>query len=193
MGLVIEDGKGSGRSAEVNSENRLKTVAENHSLQYHVSSNNAQAYQVQGIDTGITAKTQTILHVKNDSNTKDMVLTYIRMQPVCTGTVPAVGIYFEVGVGETIASGGTVITPVNMNQSSGNTADVVATGIDPTMGGIFTVVDTQYVESNGKEIAYNKEGTIVLGKGDTCSVRLTTTGTGEAKARISFLMIDKEE
>ena len=191
MGIQIEDGKGSGKIAAVNSENRLTVVSETHSLQYHISRTYGHAYQVQSIDTGITAKTQTILHLKNISNTQDLIITYIRMQPVVTGTVPVIGTYFEIGVGATLTSGGSTVTPINMNQSSGNVAPVIATGVDPTMGGTFTVIDKQYIESNGKEIVYNKEGSFILGSNDTMGIRFTTGGTGETKARVSFLMVDR--
>ncbi len=190
---MLEDGKGSGRSVGVNPDNKLQTEAETHSLQHSTSEQKGQAYQAQSIDSGVTAKTQTLLHIRNDDDDRNMVITYIRMQQVTTGTIPASGIYFEVGVGDTVSSGGTATTPVNMNQGSGNLATVTATGVDPTMAGTFTAIDTQYVSGNGTETVYNKEGTIILGKNDTLSIRLTTTETGVAKARISFLMIDKLE
>jgi len=189
VAMQIEDGKGTGNIAEVRN-NKLEVDAISKTIQHDESFENGNAYQVQSIDTGITAKTQTVLHVKNTSSTQHMVITYVRMQAVSTGTVPAVGIYWEVGTGGTVTSGGTATTATNMNGTSGKVAPVTATGIDPTMGGTFTAIDRQYIQSNGQELTYNKEGTIVLGLGNTFEIRLTTTGTGEAKSRISFFMRD---
>lgn len=192
MGLQIEDGTGTGRQAAVNSENNLLVSAVSASIQHHVSEAHGKAFQVQAIDSGITAKTQTILHLKNNSSTSDIVVTYVRLQAITTATLPEAGTYFEIGFDDDVASGGAELTSVNTNRNSGHTADSLATGGDPVMSDTMVVSDTQYVEGNGKEITYNKEGTFILGKNHTLSIRFTTTGTGVAKARISYLMIDKE-
>jgi len=189
MGLILEDGLGSGRSVGVTSENQLNTVSESHELQHHVSLKNERAFQVISVDTGITAKTQTILHIKNDDSTRLLIVSFIRMQAITnTASKPVVGEYFEMGFGRTVSSGGTAATPVNMNASSGNTASVTATGIDPTMAGTFTAIDRWYNEGNGM-IVYNKQGSLILGLNDTFEVRLLSAGTGEAYCRMTFMMI----
>ena len=182
-----------GRVVAVTSEFQLKTVSENHELQHHNAWEEGQTYQVLSVDTGITAKTQTILHIKNTDSSRLLVVSFIRMQGVgLSATLPGTGDYFQLGLHETVASGGTVTTAVNTNAQSGNSADVVATGVDPTMGGSFTEIDRQYIKADGDEYSFNKHGSIILGFEDTVSVRLVSSGTGTAKARITFMMIQKD-
>ena len=189
MGLQIESGDGSGKTAYVDSENQIRTVTESHELQHHVSRTAGRAFQVISVDTGITATTQTIMHIKNDDPNRILVISFIRMQAITdTASKPVVGEYFEMGLGRTVSSGGTAATPVNMNASSGNTASVTCTGIAPTMTGTFTLIDRWYNEGNG-EFTYNKQGSIILGLNNTFEVRLLSAGTGEAKCRVTFMMI----
>jgi len=189
MAEMIKDGTGTGLMARVTDENALKTVTESHELQHHISRDSGLTFQALSVDTGITAKTQTVMHLKNDDPARILVISFIRMQAVTnTASKPVVGEYFEVGLGRTVASGGTTTTPVNMNSSSGNTASVTATGIDPTMTGTFTAIDRWYNEGNG-ELVYNKQGSIILGLNDTFEVRLVSAGTGESKCRVTFMMI----
>ena len=187
--MLIEDGQGKGFVAGVTDENQLKVLAENHELQHHESIVSGQVYQAQSIDTGITAKTQTLLHLKNNYPARLLVITFIRFQAITnTASKPVVGEYFETGFGRTISSGGTATTPVNMNSTSGNVASVTATGIDPTMTGTFTTVDRVYHKASGDEYVYNKQGSIILGLNDTFEVRFLSAGTGESKCRITFML-----
>ena len=64
-------------------------------------------------------------------------------------------------------------------------------GVDPTMDDTFTQIDKWYNESNNEK-TYDKQGSIILGLNDTFSVRLTSTGTGEAVCRVTFMMMDKD-
>jgi len=189
MGLIIEDGLGSGRTVGIDTDNQLQTVTESHELQHHVSRKDGRSFQVLSVDTGITAKTQTVMHIKNDDAARLLVVSFIRVQAITnTASKPVVGEYFEMGFGRTVGSGGTAATPVNMNASSGNTASVTVTGIDPTMAGTFTAIDRWYNEGNGM-LTYNKQGSLILGLNDTFEVRLLSAGTGEAFCRITFMMI----
>lgn len=177
--------------AGVTSEHQLKVQAESHSMQHHISWVNEEVYQAISTDTGITAKTQTLLHIKNTSSTKNLVISFVRMQCVTnTASKPVVGEYFQLGLGEIVASGGTETTPVNMNTLSGKVAEATCTGIDPTMSGTFTEIDKYYDTSNEEHI-HNKQGSIILGLNDTFSVRFVSAGTGEAVARATFMMINK--
>ena len=69
MGIQIEDGLGKGIVTGVTASNQLLTQSESQELQHYESLINEQAYQVISVDTGITAATQTILHVRNDEIT----------------------------------------------------------------------------------------------------------------------------
>lgn len=189
-GFQIEDGTGSGRLLGITEENQIKTRAETHSLQHHISRSTKQAYQALSIDTGITAKTQTLLHLKNTDATRLLVISFIRFQAITsTASKPVVGEYFELGFGRTVSSGGTTTIPVNLNKTSGNVASVTATGIDPTMAGSFVAFDRIYHKASGEEYVFNKQGSIILGLNNTVEVRFVAAGTGEAKCRITFFMM----
>lgn len=193
MGFEIEGS--TGLPLDITTEYQAKVRAENHELQHHISWASGEVYQAMGIDTGITAQTQTILHLKNTSSTHLMVLSFLRIQAITnTASKPVVGEYFQFGFDDTVTSGGTVITPTNMNNAdlSGNTADAVVTGsTDPTMAGTFVEIDRWNNEGNNEHI-YNKAGSIILGRNRTFSVRFVTTGTGEARARATFSMMAKD-
>lgn len=183
---------GDGTLLGITKEHQIKARSESHELQHHVSWFAEEAYQAISVDTGITAATQTLLHIKNTSATKNLVLSFVRMQAITnTASKPVVGEYFEMGLGRTVDSGGTVVTPVNVNALSGKVADAVLTGIDPTMAGTFTAIDRWYNESNNEQ-TYNKHGSIILGLNDTFEVRLVSAGTGEAVVRATFMMLDKD-
>lgn len=178
-----------GLIAGVTKEHQLLGRVESHELQHHISINSGDAYQVISTDTGITAKTQTIMHLKNTSATKLCVITFIRLFAITnTGSKPVVGEYWELGLGRTVSADGTAATPVNMNSTSGRTAPVTCTGIDPTMAGTFNAIDKFY--NANAEVVYNKQGSIILGLNDTFEARLLSAGTGEATARVTFMMMD---
>lgn len=196
MAFHIEDGTGSGRKVAVTSEFQLKTQAETQQLQHHISRNTGQVYQTVGRETAIAAATQTILHLKNTSTTKNMVITFMRMQLVgeAGGTaVPDPATYFQIGFGRTYSSGGTAVTPVNVNTNSGNVAAITAYDNSPVMAGTFTEIDAWYPDGSAMQI-FNKQGSVILGFNDTIEVRLVTDHTsGLAYARLTSMFIDKEE
>lgn len=187
---MIRDGTGSGFLLEVTDENQIKVVSESHSLQHHVSRHFGQTYQALSIDTGITAQTQTLLHLKNTDADRALVISFIRMQAITdTANKPVAGEFFEMGFDRTVASGGTTTVPVNMNKKLNNVAKVTATGIDPTMTGTFAAIDRIYNKASGEEYVFNKEGSIILGLNNTFEVRFVSGGVGEAKCRITFAML----
>ena len=190
MGIQIEDGTGTGLTVAVNGKNEMRVRSTNHPLQHAISEDDGQAYQVVGDFASINNSTHTVLHIKNTSTTKNLYITYMRLQTIdlAGGTAPPdSGTYWQIGTGRTVSSGGTAVTPVNVNFSSGNTADATCTDDNPTMAGTFTEIDRWYPEGEADWITYNKEAAVVLGKDDTLEIRITSTATsGEAYARISF-------
>jgi hypothetical protein len=76
-----------------------------------------------------------------------------------------------------------------MNQSSGKSAPVTSMDNNPTMTGTFTEVDRWYPETQGLENTYYKDGSIVMGVGESIEIRVTSDHTtGLAYARMSFIM-----
>lgn len=180
-----------GTTAKVSGDNQLFVVSENHELQHHVAWKKEDVYQVISTDTGITAKDQTILHIKNTSSTKNLVISFIRFTDMSSITTYAAGNYFAMGLDDTVSSGGTTVTPVNTNAQSGRVAEATCTGVDPTMGGTFVEIDRAYTVA-GDQLTYNKQGSIVLGLNDTFSIKFVSTGTGQATARVTFMMIEND-
>lgn len=192
MTFIITDGEGSGHTAGITKENQLKTLAVTHSIQHHNSRTEGNSYQVIGDFAAINNATHTLLHVVNLSSTLDMVVTYLRLNVVdLTGgtALPSSSTFFQIGFDTTVSAGGSIVTPVNMNQSSGKSAPVTATDNNPAMAGTFTEVDRWYPESPGVENTYYKDGSIVMGVGESIEIRVTsdhTTGVGYC--RLSFIM-----
>lgn len=196
MGFVIEGPK-RGTAVKVTKDGDLATRAIVHELQHHHSRDNGQVYQVIGDDVTIASGTNILLHLRNDSSTHGLVVSYVRMQNVdlAGGTAPpSVNTYFQLGTGTTYVSGGTAVTPINTNRTSGNTANVTAYDNTPTISGTFIELDRWYPDGDGAEQTYNKHGSIILGKNDTLSIRLVTDNTsGTGYCRITFAMIELEE
>ena len=195
MAFIIEDGTGQGYKAGVNSENRLRTNSVVEELQHHYSKTEGQVYQIQGSETAVGATTQTILHIKNTSTTRLFVISYIRVQLIgeAGGTaLPVPATSFEIGFNQTYTSGGTAVTPVNMNAASGNAADLICYDNSPVVGGTFEGFDTWYPDGSTM-MTYSKHGSIALGFNDTVSCRLTTDHTsGLAYCRMTGVFIPDE-
>jgi len=182
-----------GTIAGVTSEGQLKVVSENHELQHHISWHNEDVYQCLAIDTSITATTDQVLHLKNTSSTKKLVISYIRCQAVSDITAAEVTEYWSLHVNDTVASGGSAGVVTNMNLSSGKVAEVTATIADPSMDGVGVEIDRYYPKQAGDEVVYNKSGSIILGLNDTFHISFTSgASAGHAKARVTFMMIDND-
>lgn len=179
-----------GKIAGVTSEHQLQVEAEVHELQHHISRSTGQAYQVRGETDTLTAATIPVLHLRNDDPDRALVISFIRSGVVATNaSLPAIAEYFALGFNTTI-SGGTAVTPVNMNRKSGSDALVTATTSTPTSAGTFVEFDRWYPNSNGDRESYNKQGSIILGLNDTIEIRHISTGTaGVSWARITFMMM----
>ncbi len=189
MPIQLLDGTGQGNVAKVNDENELEVRAITEPLQSHRSKVFGDSYQVIGDFASLNNSTHTVLHIVNTSTTKSMIVTYMRMQIIgAAGGNFNANTYFQIGRDRTVSSGGTAVTPVNVNFDSGNTADATCTDNNPTMTGTFLEIDRWYPEGNGKMVTFNKEGSVILGLNDTLEIRCVTDHTsGTAYARVSFI------
>lgn len=189
--MKIESGEGYPHELGVTENHQARVVAENQELQHYIALHDEQVFQVIANDDGITAKTQTILHIKNTSTTHWLVVTFVRVQAITdTASKPVAGEYWQLGGKDTVSSGGSVITPDNTVINSGETADAVITGNDPTMSGDFTEMDRW--RNDNSEHAWNKQGSILLGLNATFEARFVSSGAGVATARITFMFVKKE-
>jgi len=136
--VLIEDGTGSGRTAKVDSENKLVVRATTETEIHHINREESEAYEVYfGISPNSSNpsvdSTQYFAYIKNTSN-DGLVIAEMR---VWVEQAEYIDIYFNT-IGSPI--GTTDITPVNMNLASGHTANGdFKQGLDITglSGGVF--------------------------------------------------------
>ncbi len=185
-----------GTPQTVDGDNNAHVLATNFSEQRFQSEVNGRAYQVWGISDDASGAEQPILFLRNtDTDDKVLIVTYIRCVALNLGTTGSFGptTYFTVGFDQTYGSAGTAVVPVNMNRSSGRTANVQAYSgastlvLAPTANA--AVSDRHYPKVSLEEHVWRKEGSVVLTQGQSITVSLVTDFTvGTCYARISFLM-----
>ncbi|KKM87174.1 hypothetical protein LCGC14_1271620 [marine sediment metagenome] len=188
---MIRDGTGKGYLVQVTSTNRLAVEAISKSLQHEISENKGQAYQVIGMAT-LASGTVISLHILNTSSTRNLVVTYIRHQIIdeSGGTaLPNASNYFRIAFNRTFSSGGSTVTPVNLNQGSGNEAEVTAYDTNPTLAGTAKEIDRWYTKAEADMNTFNKEGSIVIQPNHTMELAYIGDQTsGTLYTRLSFLM-----
>lgn len=194
MADTIRDGTGQGYLAKVNKDNQISVKSESESIQHTVSRNKQQAYQVIGTAT-LKNGTTNALHICNDASDKDLIVTYIRHQVIgqSGGTAfPNVSNYFKVSFGESYSTGGTEVTPVNVNKGSGNDADVTVYDNDPTLIGTATEIDRWYSKEEGDMNVLTKEGAVIIQPGRCMTLSYVGDQTaGTIYTRLSFLMKER--
>lgn len=188
-GFMIESGTGGTNLAGVTDENQLLTQSETHELQHHISIKKGQVYQVIGTHTLSVSGTLPILHIKNTDSIRNLLVSYTRVQFVGDGTIDE-DTYFQLGFGRIYSGGGTITTPVNMNTKSGNVADVVCYGDNPTLTGTFAEIDRWHPDKS--MMTFNKHGSLILGLSDTLEWRLVTDqSSGVAYSRVTMMMSEE--
>lgn len=190
MGFEVEIKNSSdGQIAGVTKAGQLLVESESHELQHDTAFKRENTYQVIG-EGNISSGSNTLIHLKNNDSARKIVISFIRTQLVTTAaTLPATTDYLEIGYGETVSSGGTVLTPINTTSDSGKTADITATQL-PTVTGTNRVLDKHYYTGAGDEQTYNKQGSMVLGLGETMTLDVEASAAGYAYVRVTFMMID---
>lgn len=189
MGLMIEDGMGSGHNAEV-SHNRLRVLSIAGSLTDHVSVDEGQVYTIIGAATPVVG-TATVLFIQNNDPTNLLFFDRIFVQVVGIATLPAAADFFELGFGRTFTSGGADTTPVNQNRTSTNIANgTFKTGTPAlVMAGTFVQSNKWFAQANG--VAFEqitpRADDIILGRSNTLEIRYNSAGAvGTAIATAKF-------
>jgi hypothetical protein len=189
--MIIEDGKGSGKKARVDAANRLVTNSRSESIQHYTSHEEENAYQVLNVVPLVPGEV-VAQHFYNNDPENEMILTYIRHQVIeSDATLPNDENYFSIAFGREYVSDGLEITPVNVFNGSGNEADVTVYCSNPTLSGTAVEIDRWYTKEVGDMNVFNKEGSVVIGTGQTIEFRYIGTGTGLLYTRVSFLMMPK--
>lgn len=166
--MIIDDGKGTGRKAEVNLKNQLETAAVIETEFLSVNSNDEKAfvwdYPAYNYSAG-----DTVMWLRNDS---DLNLHIHHIFLYCD-TTSVVTIHKPANVTEA----GTVIVGNNINLTSGLTAEASAIR-DETAGSIGPILMTEFIVANQTLTMFKEEGyELILGKNDIVAVDITTVGS----------------
>ncbi len=189
MSVSIIDGKGTGKVAHVDEENRIHSLAVTQEEMHHVSRADGQAYATNlGTTTAnaltITATTGALLLIRNDSSTDDLVIQTVRVGLSAAGTI----IWFRKNdtIG-TIADNNTE-TARNLNFASGNVADATVYAWDETNDGLGGLTAGQYLHLGYADLGtttYIINGAYHLGKNDNFVVG-SVLGTPEGNVSVEF-------
>ena len=200
MGLQIEDGTGSGQLVEV-SDNRLRAFAVNVSLTNHLSLEQANQTVFTVVGTAvIVSGTTVVLHVINNDPSDMLVIDRVAVQAIPSiisgpGSAPSSGTYFSLGYGRTVTSGGTVVTPINLNRTATKVANVTATSSNPNMTGTFVESHRWLVQGSGAafELITPASNDIILGRANTVEIQYNSTITSATMLTIfKFFMTTPE-
>ena len=168
--MILEDGKGSGHSVQVNAENQICTSAitqtlDNHSNIIHKTSYNAVfAVNPDGAD-------DCIFYLKNDDD-QNIIIEGIWLQ-----SSGAEEVYLKIGeTGTAVKTSGADITPVNLNVGSGNLADCTcysnagdgAVDITGLSGG--SIFQKYWITAAADTKFFNFEQDIILPKNKTFTI-----------------------
>ena len=182
--MRLEDGTGTGKQAKIDDQNRLFVKAVVVEQQHHISVYAQEAYQVSA-DIPIAASEKNLLLIKNTHDTKNMIITFMRVETIGAATAGTAA-YFNIKTGGTYTSGGTATVPTNMNVGSSVAAQgtfIDARGSAIVTGGTFTQIDRTYQNST----KYEKHGSIVLPKNSSLMIsHKGSTAAGQAYCRVSF-------
>lgn len=166
--MIIDDGKGSGRKAEVNKDNQLETFAviETEFLSVNINDEKAFVWNFPAYDYDAG---DTVMWLRNDSDEK----LHIHHIYLYSDTATVVELHNPANV----VAAGTPITASNINLTSGVTADSSAYQ-DETVSAQGDVLHTEYIAANGTISILKEEGyELILGKNDIIAIDLTTAGT----------------
>jgi len=160
--MFIED-PSSGDRASVTEENRLKTSAITFSSPHHINHQEGKAYAFP-ISVTPTGAGDCFAYITNTDD-DDMIVDAFNLYVPTTEKI-----IFKLGDAGT-ASGGSDVTPVNLNAGSGNLADVTAqTGADITgLSGGSAVAG--FTKKGGEDSRiYNLPPSLIIPKNKTLSI-----------------------
>jgi len=173
----IDDG-GKNGSVTVSNTQRLDVSSRIASRQYYESRDEGQVYTVISVDATAVANEESI-YVQNTSTSKDMVIDKII---ISTDTASLWRIKFVTGT----ATGSSVLTPVNLNKGSSNSAQATCRG-DGAVGNITDDGDIGLIRveaASHDEIDFNEA--LRLGQDDAIAVECETNAAVEIVVQFHF-------
>lgn len=189
--MRITSGIGNGVEAGVDHNNRLMTESSTRSAQARVSIEDGKAFQVESAQVAVGTSKQTVLLLKNNSKSEKMIITYMRVMSAGVAAWNAAA-FFSIHLGGDYVSGGTAVTPINVNTASGNEPlDMVY--YDGTVAVVTSgTLDQIDMHHCANEMAtYSKEGSVVIAPGGMLTIQhIGSTVAGTAYARVSFYLTE---
>jgi hypothetical protein len=176
---MIKDGTGAGFLAEVTAQNRLSVTAVTETENKDINERTGGSYLLY-IDITPTGALDNCLYMKNTS-ADNMFINWYR---VWSGTnADAIDIYRNM-VGT--PAGTTIVTPVNMNFGSNDSATGdFYEGVDITGLSGGNLLDRLRLSGDGKDVVDGYPGDIIVPRGSNISFQ-AVTGTFPLEITISF-------
>jgi len=187
-GIQIEDGKGSGNRAEVDSEGKLYVKSVSETQESHIAHDTGRTFFLSSGASNHVTHTATaaggyLLYLKNNSTTHKL---YVEKIMLVTGTAAESFAVMKKPTLGTI-SNHNVMTPVNTNFGSGNVADATAytwneagNGMGGLTSGTTMLTTTPVVGATVLPI----DGSILLSTNDSIGIKVF--GAAEVSAAIRF-------
>ncbi len=175
----LNDENGSFQEAH-GSDSRLNVSSRSDSRIFYISRDNGQAYVLR-IEDDDAAANDLVAYLRNDSKDKRLYVTDIHVGSENGAT-------FKFAFGDAVAATGTIVTPVNMNRSSSNDADVTALG-NGAVGGVGASTFFATVRVGAGEFEeFDTKDAIILGQNDNIVVEYDTGTTGDIEVDIFFFI-----
>jgi len=177
------------RGAEVTADFQLEVHASvANPLHWH-SSKKKNSFIVYGTSDTLTAAKVPVLYVKNTSTDLDLVVENLHGQTVAeAATIPAVGIFWTLDRGA-VVTGGTAVTPQNMNTAGVSNSPTTVLHSTPTIDTVGTQLLRIYAQGDGDVVEIEGSGGFIVGPDGTLTLSYTTTGSaGIATAVLYFYM-----
>jgi len=167
----IEDGGGKNGSATVSNNQRLDVSSRSASREYYESRDEGSVYSVISVDATAVANEESI-YLQNTSTTKDMIIDQII---ISTDTNSLWRIKFVTGT----ATGSSLLTAINLNKGSSNSANAVARG-DGAVGGLTDDGDIMLLRigADGHD-EINFSEALRLGQNDAIALECETSAAVE--------------
>lgn len=182
MGIIFEDGEGSGKLAGVTIDNRIKAESKSNVRGYYVSRDDERAFNAVFEDASAAAGDY-VAYLKNTSTTRNLYVDLVRVDA-------ANAVKWKVVSATGAATGGNTVTPVNMNRSSGITAsvDARADNVGGFTAGSNLIATIRNAANSSATIPF--DDVLVLGQNDAIAIEYDSGTTGDASITIRFYFED---
>lgn len=162
------------------SDGRLNVSARVDSRIFYVSRDQEQAYVLR-IEDDDAAANDLVAYLRNDSKDKLLYITDIHFNAENAST-------WKLAFGDATTATGTTVTPVNLNRSSSNDADVTALG-NAAVGGVTASTFFSSARIGADDLVeYDTKDALILGQNDNLVVEYDTGTTGDIEVDIFFFI-----